>query len=100
MQRDYAKAWETFMGNAGLLTFFGNTDLTTLEHISKRLGETEVIGTVHNLTENWTRTSGQTEPGLFESLGGQGGRSTSAGLNVGGNRTANEGLHKNALHEP
>ena len=38
LQRDYKKAWETFMGNAGLLTFFGNTDLTTLEHISKRLG--------------------------------------------------------------
>ena len=39
LQRDYQKAWETFMGNAGLLTFFGNTDLTTLEHISKRLGK-------------------------------------------------------------
>ena len=50
LQRDYEKAWETFMGNAGLLTFFGNTDLTTLEHISKRLGETEVIRTVTNET--------------------------------------------------
>ena len=100
LQRDYQKAWETFMGNAGLLTFFGNTDLTTLEHVSKRLGETEVIRTVPNVTENWTRTSGQTEPGLFESLAGQGGRSTSAGLNVGGNRTANEGLHRSALMNP
>ena len=29
LQRDYKEAWETFMGNAGLMTFFGNTDLTT-----------------------------------------------------------------------
>ena len=35
LQRDYREAWETFMGNAGLLTFFGNTDLTTTEHIAK-----------------------------------------------------------------
>lgn len=100
LQRDYRNAWETFMGNAGLLTFFGNTDLTTLEHISKRLGETEVIRTVANVTETWQRTEGQTEPGLFESLAGQGGRSASAGLNVGGNRTANEGLHRGALMNP
>jgi type IV secretion system protein VirD4 len=43
LQRDYKEAWETFMGNAGLLTFFGNTDLTTLDHISKRLGVCEVV---------------------------------------------------------
>ena len=79
LQRDYQKAWETFMGNAGLLTFFGNTDLTTLEHISKRLGETEVIRTVSNVTESWQRTSGQSAPGLFDSLAGQGVTSTSAG---------------------
>lgn len=38
----YKDRWETFMGNAGTLQFFGNSDMTTLEWISKRLGETTV----------------------------------------------------------
>lgn len=36
----YEKRWQTFMANAGVLQFFGNSDLTTLEWISKRLGDT------------------------------------------------------------
>lgn len=36
----YGKRWETFVGNAGIFTAFGNTDMTTLEYISKRLGTT------------------------------------------------------------
>ena len=63
LQRDYKEAWETFMGNAGLMMFFGNSDLTTLEHISKRLGETEVIRTVENLTESWQRLDRGKRPG-------------------------------------
>ena len=47
------------MGNAGLLTFFGNTDLTTAKHISERLGDTEVIRTVMNASENWQRSAGE-----------------------------------------
>jgi type IV secretion system protein VirD4 len=39
----YKDRWETFMGNAGVLQFFGNSDLTTLEWISKRLGQTTVV---------------------------------------------------------
>ena len=100
LQRDYEKAWETFMGNAGLLTFFGNTDLTTLEHISKRLGETEVIRTVTNETQSWQRSSGQSAPGLFDSLAGQGVTGTSTGLNEGGNRTASENLQRTPLLNP
>ena len=38
----YKDAWETFLGNAGVLQFFGNNDLTTLEFASKRLGRTAV----------------------------------------------------------
>lgn len=38
----YAKRWQTFMANAGILQFFGNSDLTTLEWISKRLGKTAI----------------------------------------------------------
>lgn len=38
----YKDRWETFLGNAGVLQFFGNSDLTTLEWISKRLGQTTI----------------------------------------------------------
>ena len=39
----YGDRWETFLGNAGILQFYGNSDLTTLEWISQRLGTTSVI---------------------------------------------------------
>ena len=44
----YKERWETFMGNAGVLQFFGNNDLTTLEWVSKRLGST----TIEQLSES------------------------------------------------
>lgn len=42
LKRDYPSSWETFLGNAGVKQFFGNTDWSTLEFISKSLGETDV----------------------------------------------------------
>lgn len=39
----YHNRWETFLGNAGVMQFFGNSDLTTLEWISKRLGKTRAF---------------------------------------------------------
>ena len=39
----YPRRWETFMGNAGLLQFFGLNDMTTLEYVSKRLGTSSVM---------------------------------------------------------
>jgi type IV secretion system protein VirD4 len=38
----YQERWETFLGNAGVIQTFGNSDLTTLEWISKRCGRTTV----------------------------------------------------------
>jgi type IV secretion system protein VirD4 len=38
----YGARSETFIGNAGILQFFGNTDVTTTEYISKLLGRTRV----------------------------------------------------------
>jgi len=47
----YRERWETFMGNAGVLQFFGNSDLTTLEWICKRLGKTAVeVGSRSDVT--------------------------------------------------
>ncbi len=43
LKRHYSEGWETFLGNAGVLMFFGNADLTTLEFISKRCGTTSLV---------------------------------------------------------
>jgi len=36
----YKERWETFLGNAGITTWFGLNDLTSLEYVSNRLGDT------------------------------------------------------------
>ena len=38
IQRLYRESWETFIGNAGIVTFFGNSDATTLDYVSRKLG--------------------------------------------------------------
>lgn len=38
----YAKSWETFLGNAGVIQAFGNADVTTTEHLSKLLGSVQI----------------------------------------------------------
>jgi hypothetical protein len=58
LKRHYPQSWETFLGNAGLHQFFGNTDLTTLEHVSKRLGKTAVLARSPK-----ARTSGRARKG-------------------------------------
>jgi len=57
LKRDYPNSWETFLGNAGLLQCFGVSDNTTLEFISKRLGETEVIREVSNTSESQSKST-------------------------------------------
>jgi len=43
LQTHYPKSWETFLGNAGVIQAFGNADVTTTEHLSKMLGNTQVV---------------------------------------------------------
>jgi type IV secretion system protein VirD4 len=43
LKRHYKDGWETFLGNAGVLVFFGNNDMTTLDYVSKRCGQTSLI---------------------------------------------------------
>lgn len=38
----YQDSWETFIGNAGVVQAFGNTDGTTLEYISRSLGTLQI----------------------------------------------------------
>lgn len=42
LKRHYRESWETFLGNAGVLQFFANADLTTLDWLSKRMGMVEL----------------------------------------------------------
>jgi type IV secretion system protein VirD4 len=39
----YKERWETFMGNAGISTWYGLNDLTSLEYVAARLGDTHFI---------------------------------------------------------
>lgn len=39
----YPNSWETFIGNAGIVEAFGNTDATTLDYLSKALGNTLAV---------------------------------------------------------
>ncbi|MGD1923365.1 MAG: type IV secretory system conjugative DNA transfer family protein [Paracoccaceae bacterium] len=50
LQRHYREGWETFIGNAGCIQAFANNDLTTLEYLSKKLGECEITQTTHNIS--------------------------------------------------
>jgi len=57
LKRDYPDSWETFLGNAGMIQCFGNSDQTTLDYISKRLGEVEVIRETTNRSETATKST-------------------------------------------
>lgn len=63
----YKDRWETFLGNAGALVAFGNVDVTTLDYLSKRLGETEVIRTLRNTSEQVGE--GENRQGIGHTLG-------------------------------
>lgn len=43
LKTHYPRSWETFLGNAGVIQAFGNSDTTTTEYLSRRLGMTQVI---------------------------------------------------------
>lgn len=78
LKRHYKESWETFLGNAGVLQFFANSDMTTLEWISKRLGQCEVIretaGSSNSTTTSIGKSQGRTE---------QSGWSRQTGINEG-----------------
>ena len=42
IKRLYRESWETFIGNAGIMTFWSNSDQTTLAYLSDKLGQTAV----------------------------------------------------------
>ena len=56
LKRHYPESWESFLGNAGLLQVFGNVDHSTLDYITKRLGELEVSRESTSFTESRSTT--------------------------------------------
>ena len=54
----YDKRWETFLGNSGIMTAFGNIDLTTLDYLSKRLSKCEVMRLETSYVEGTNYSSG------------------------------------------
>ena len=70
------------MGNAGLLTFFATSDLTTNKHIAERLGDVEVIRTVENINRSTQSSDGRSRPDLWGTLTGQTGGQIQEGTNT------------------
>ncbi len=64
LKRHYKDGWETFIGNAGVIQAFGNSDATTLEYLSKRLGEIEVMQSIMHTTSSLSASSN--DPGEFQ----------------------------------
>jgi len=56
----YGDAWQTFLGNCGVLVFFANNDSFTLEFIAKRLGQTSVIVRQRNQQTHGAKMDGAT----------------------------------------
>ena len=97
LKRHYKESWETFMGNAGVLQFFANADLTTLDWLSKRLGEVELIretrGTSTSTTTSLSKSQGRTEQtGWSRSTGLSEGQSDMAELQRLATRDGGSGL--------
>lgn len=60
LKRHYKDGWETFLGNAGVMLFFGNNDMTTLDYLNKRCGQTSLILERKNEVTTSQRTGGAT----------------------------------------
>jgi type IV secretion system protein VirD4 len=85
------------MANAGILQFFANADLTTLEWISKRLGQVEVIretaGRSESASTQISKSQGRTETSGWSRSNGQSlGQSEMPGLSQVAARDGGSGL--------
>jgi type IV secretion system protein VirD4 len=70
----YGKGWETFIGNSGVLQYFGSRDHKTAEYFSKLCGVTTVVK--FSIARSIANAFGRS---WSSSSGGQGGSSTSGG---------------------
>lgn len=97
LKRHYKESWETFLGNAGILQFFANADMTTLDWLSKRMGNVELIretrGGSSGTTTQISKSQGRTETaGWTESNGSSQGQSEMPDLSRLAARDGGSGL--------
>ena len=60
LKRHYKESWETFLGNAGVLQAYSVNDLSSLEYLSKRMGETTLLITNKQDVSSSAAMSGDT----------------------------------------
>jgi type IV secretion system protein VirD4 len=85
LERIYDKGWETFIGNSGILQYFGSRDLKTAEYFSKLCGVittekfswSNAVGKALGWSKSWGVSSQSTS-----NSGAQGGGSSSTGTNM------------------
>lgn len=68
LKRYYRDGWETFLGNAGLIQAFANSDTSTLEFLSKKCGEVEVAQMVRNI--NTQLSASTSDPSTYQRFAG------------------------------
>jgi len=108
LRANYKDRWETFLGNAGIIQFFGNADKTTLEYISKRLGEMEMRqettgssesenesqSTSHSDSTSLSSGNSDSRNWGYNSSGGSSGRNFSQGETFGKSYGSNYGTSR------
>ncbi|MGO9985383.1 MAG: type IV secretory system conjugative DNA transfer family protein [Rhodomicrobium sp.] len=78
LDRIYDKGWETFIGNSGVLQYFGSRDQKTAEYFSKLCGVTTIEK--FSFTQAIARSLGLSSS---STSGGQGGGSSTSGKSEG-----------------
>jgi type IV secretion system protein VirD4 len=62
----YKDRWETFVGNAAVVQFFGNSDLTTLKYMSELVGKVAI--SVKNRRQITSKGRGDGDTGISRSI--------------------------------
>ena len=91
LKKNYPESWETFIGNAGMFTAFGNIDLTTREYISKCLGQCETPRIEVSTTGGSSHS--ENKAGLDQIM-----KSSLASVDTGGSEGTSESYNRKPTH--
>lgn len=101
----YKDKWETFLANSGLKLFFNLEDHFSRDHVSKLIGDTEIILDVHSEGDSSTRSESESESesqsrskseSESESEGNSFSRSESRGDSLSHGHSETEGTNRSA----
>ncbi|MBI1274440.1 TraM recognition domain-containing protein [bacterium] len=72
LKKHYRDTWESFISNSGVITAFGNNDVTTTKYLSERLGKCEISRIVPQYsTQEGTSQNQSTVMQMMHSMGDQ-----------------------------